>query len=687
MRARRLIHSLHPLLVLFALTACGGGAGSATPMLPPVTPVTPPPVAPVAGSVALSAGSYSVMQDAGALVVSVARSGGSDGVVSMGYRTDNDSATAGSDYTASSGTLSWANGEAGSKSFSVPVSNAAPFTGTRSFTIRIAGISAGLTVGPPSSAVVTINGSRINSGPIGAAGASRLLVQGSFGATPSSLDAAAAQTYDQWFAAQAQATPSLTFPGIQDATDNRNWLPFWWKNAVLGPDQLRQRMAFALSQIFVVTSQSSALFANNRALSLYYDLLNQNALGNYRQLLERVTLSLQMGVFLNMYHSDKPNETTGIHADQNYAREIMQLFTVGLMELNRDGTPKLDSNGRQIPTYAYPQIEALANTFTGFASSPTTQTGENAYLYDFDFTKLMVGYENHHDTSAKTLISGAQVPAGGTTAGDLKIALDTLFNHPNTAPFISRQLIQRLVNSNPSPGYVQRVATVFANNGSGVRGDLLAVARAILTDPEAVNAGGNNDGKLREPLLRLSNLWRAFAGSNADGSVNEYGITQNAYALTGQAPLSAATVFNFYQPDYVRAGRLAAAGLETPEFQISNENTLVLTINTYSRLNYQFVDSSGARYAGNQGYDESNSLGAESVLLHTAAWESLATDPAALVERMNQLLMQGLMPDAMRTTLVNYASAIPTSEATYRARRVVETADLLFNSPQYAVQR
>ncbi len=527
----------------------------------------------------------------------------------------------------------------------------------------------------------------VDAGPMGAAAATRLLAQGTFGATPSSLDATAAQTYDQWFAQQAQATTSLTYPAIKDATDNRNWLPFWWKNAVLGPDQLRQRMAFALSQILVVSSQSSALFANNKALSLYYDLLNQNALGNYRQLLERVTLSLQMGAFLNMYHSDKPNEATGVHADQNYAREIMQLFTVGLVELNPDGTPRLDGSGKTIPTYGYPQIEALANTFTGWASNPTTQTGESAYLYDYDFTQPMVGYQNHHDTSAKTLISGVHVPQGGTPAGDLKIALDTLFNHPNTAPFISRQLIQRLVNSNPSPGYVQRVATVFANNGSGMRGDLLAVARAILTDPEAVNAGGNSDGKLREPLLRLTNLWRAFGGTNTDGSVNEYGITQDAYALTGQAPLAASTVFNFYQPDYVRAGRLAGAGLETPEFQITNENTLVLTINAYSRLTHQFIDSSGKRYAGNQGFDESNSLGTESVLLRTAAWESLANDPAALIERMNQLLMQGQMPQAMRATLVNYVSAIPTNEATYRARRVVEAADLLLNSPQYVVQR
>jgi len=678
MPLRSLTRALLPLLVVIGLAGCQGSAGGdqveAKRARPP-------------GTLALSASSYSATQNAGAVTITVNRLSGSYGDVGVGYTTADGTAVAGRDYTAVTGTVRWANGDTSAKSFSVPISNATPFSGNRAFTVSLTSATGGASIGKANRATITINGSRVPTGAMGAAAASRLLTQGTFGPSMSSIDAAATQTYDQWFAAQAQARPSLTYPFIKDATDNANWIPYWWRNAVQGPDQLRQRMAWALSQIFVVSGQSGALFANNRALAFYYDLLTQNALGNYRQLLENVSLSLQMGVYLNMYHSNKANEATGIHADQNFAREIMQLFTVGLVELNLDGTAKLGSNGRPIPTYGYPQIENLANAFTGWASNPTTQTGENAYLYDYDFTRPMVGYQDHHDTNAKTIIGGVTIPAGGTPASDLKIALDTLANHPNTAPFISKLLIQRLVTSNPTPAFVQRVATVFNNNGSGVRGDLLAVARAILTDSEAINVRGNTDGKLREPLLRLTNLWRAFDGRSSTGAVNEYGIVQDAYARMGQAPLASATVFNFYQPDYVRVGPLATAGLVVPEFQITNENTLTLITSEFIRQAYQFEDSTGKRYAGYQGFDEAQNLGTESVLLHTASWESLATNPSNLIARMNQVLMQGQMPNAMFTTLVNYVSAIPSTEEAYRARRVVEAADLILNSPQYAVQR
>jgi hypothetical protein len=274
------------------------------------------------------------------------------------------------------------------------------------------------------------------------------------------------------------------------------------------------------------------------------------------------------------------------------------------------------------------------------------------------------------------------VPAGGSAAADLKIALDTLFNHPNVGPFIGKQLIERLVTSNPSTGYVQRVASVFNNNGSGVRGDLLAVVKAILTDAEALSVGGESSGKLREPLLRLTNLWRAFDASNALGELNEGMIIMQGIEYFAQYPLQSPSVFNFYRPDYQLSGALTAAGMEVPEFQITNESTLVTTDNWLGIQAYQFIDGAGVKHAGTN-YSLVGQTGATSVFLHTAGWEGLAGNPAQLVDQMNVILMAGQMPTAMRTVLINYANAIPASSP---GSRVAETAELLLSAPQYAVQ-
>lgn len=522
--------------------------------------------------------------------------------------------------------------------------------------------------------------------PLGEAGAARLLTQATFGPTFDSITAASSQTYDQWFAAQAAATPSLT-SALVAANPNGGWTQFWWRNAVQGPDQLRQRMAFALSEIFVVQGlpdQATGVPAN---LAAYYDILVNDALGNYRTLLEDVTLSPEMGLFLNMFRNDKPDPAIGRHSDENYAREVMQLFSVGLVRLNLDGTVQNDASGNPIPTYGQPEVAGLARVFTGWASRPTTHTGEQAFRFDQDYVHPMVAYENHHDTDAKTILGGVQVPAGGTAAADLRIALDAIFNHPNTGPFIARQLIQRLVTSNPSPAYVQRVAAIFNNNGQGVRGDLLAVARAILTDAEAVTRGGNNYGKLREPILRVSHLWRAFNAADQNGGLNEFLIVNQGAEIFSQSPLQAPSVFNFFVPDYVRAGPLATAGLVAPEFQITNENSSVLTANQLERQAYQFVDSTGTIYFSPSGFSEVASLNSNSVLLRSNQWEPLADNPAALVDRLALVLMQGQMPATMRTTLINYISGIPTSTAGYRGFRVIEAASLIINSPQYSIQR
>jgi uncharacterized protein (DUF1800 family) len=363
----------------------------------------------------------------------------------------------------------------------------------------------------------------------------------------------------------------------------------------------------------------------------------------------------------------------------------MQLFTVGLVKLNLDGSVQTDGNGNPVATYDQSVVEGMANALSGWASAPVSHTGDAAWQYDMDWVKPMVAYESHHDEDAKTILGGVVIPAGGTASSDLKKVLDTLFNHPNVGPFISKQLIQHLVTSNPSPGYVQRVAAVFNDNGSGVRGDLLAVAKAILTDPEAVNAGGSSYGKLREPLLRLTELWRAFAAQDGSGNLHESNILILSPAEFQEFPLDAPSVFNFFRPDYEYPGALTQ-GLVVPEFQITNEYSLVATSNELQWRAYQYIDSQGGVHAGPD-YDDSSQLSATSVMLHTAQWEPYAASASGLVDELNLVLMGGQMPSAMRSTLIGYAGGITGSDAASKAARVVETAELLMNSPQFAVQR
>jgi uncharacterized protein (DUF1800 family) len=514
--------------------------------------------------------------------------------------------------------------------------------------------------------------------PMGTAAAARLLMQGAMGTSLTDLSTAAAESYDAWFAAQAAATPSLELPRVINLNPSREGA--WWYNAVNGSDQLRQRMAFALSEIFVVSNIDTVLAARGQALASYYDLLTNNALGNFRTLLGAVSQSPVMGQYLTFFRNDVPNPATGVQADENYAREIMQLFTIGLWQLNPDGTQMLDGSGNPTPAYAQPDVTNLADVFTGWGSHPVDgDSGRRAWASDDDLLDPMACYPEHHDTSAKTIVGAVAIPAGGTCQSDMATALDTLFNHPNTAPFISKQLIQRLVTSNPSPQYVARVAAVFANDGQGVRGDLLAVAKAILTDPEAVTVGTvAGAGKLREPVLRLTGLWRTFSATQNGGPVT-VGIIDHGAADFGEASLDSPTVFNFFTPTYQRAGPLAAAGLVVPEFQITNENTIVLTANALESQAYDFVDGNGVVSA-----QALSAPAANEMLLHTASWEGYAADADTLVSQLELVFMPGQMSTAMHDTLVSYVNAIP---ATNPASRVIEAASLLADSPQYSVQR
>jgi len=526
--------------------------------------------------------------------------------------------------------------------------------------------------------------SRGSTSRMGPEAAARLLSQGTFGATTQSLRGAAGQSYEEWFSAQAAAAPSLTLPAVmadQQAGLTPNRVQYWFDHAVTGEDQLRQRMALALSEILVVSDNGGPLISQPLATAAYYDILVNHALGNYRTLLGEVSRSPAMGLWLSFFRNNRPDAATGVHADENYAREVMQLFSVGLVKLAPDGSVQTDAQGIGIPTYGQAEVTALANVLTGWASQPLgDHSGEQAWLYDVDLVHPMVCYQDHHDTDEKIIIDGAVIPAGGTCDADLDLALDTLFNHPNVGPFIGKQLIQRLVTSNPSPEYVRRVARVFDNNDKGVRGDLLAVAKAILTDPEAVKP--SSDGKLREPLLRLTQLWRAFDAYDAQGQQHEYQVVWETYGNFAQGPLQSPSVFNFFRPDYQRAGVIADQGLVAPEFQITNEYSQVTLDNQLQRWAYQFVDSQGTVHL-DPDYVVDTPPQETTVLLHTAAWEPLASRPERLVAQLDLVLMANQMSEDMKNLLVDYVDAIPESEA---ANRVVEAAELVISSPQFAVQ-
>jgi uncharacterized protein (DUF1800 family) len=371
-----------------------------------------------------------------------------------------------------------------------------------------------------------------------------------------------------------------------------------------------------------------------------------------------------MGQYLSMFKNRKPDPVANIRPDENYARELMQLFTIGLVELNPDGTEKLDGQGQPIPTYSQEIIEGFAHVYTGW-----TFGGSFAFqLPSFDFMRPMQAYPAFHATGPKRVLRGAVIPAGQSAEQDLEDALDNIFSHPNVGPFITRRLIERLTSSNPSPGYVQRVAARFDNNGSGVRGDLGAVVRAILLDPEArAEAVTGTEGKLKEPLIRLVALWRAFDGKAASG---RYLIDQ-PQVFFGQAPLRSPSVFNFFSPDYQPTGEIADAGLVAPEMGIVTEYSAT------NITNYLLFSI----YLRNQA---TPGLVADDIYIDIAAEQQLAATPAALVDRIDDKFTGGRTSPAVKTQAVLMASRAPLANPTLR---VAEALFLIATSPEYAAMR
>jgi len=518
--------------------------------------------------------------------------------------------------------------------------------------------------------------------PANSAEAARFLTQGTFGARTTEINALLTSTYSGWITAQMAIPASLhraetmadfaanntggqnpDANGVNQRPGGSHRQAAWWKFAVTGDDQLRQRVAFALSEIFVVSDQNGTLNNNQEALAHYYDLLAAGAFGNFRQLLEDVSLSPVMGVYLSHLRNAKANAALGTLPDENYAREIMQLFSIGLVQLQPDGTLKLDSGGLPIPTYDQTTISETARVFTGWSFYNTVINDNNFRRGAANFFLPMVLYPTQHEPGTKTIVGGTVLPANQGGQQDLEDTLDTLFNHPNVAPLFARQMIQRLVSSNPSPAYVYRVARAFENNGSGVRGDIGAVVRAILLDYEARTsavAASAAFGKLKEPLLRHTALLRAFNATQPSG---RYNIANPQNSLS-QAALRSPTVFNFFEPAYVQPGLLAAAGLYAPEYQILTDSTAISVPNFF--YSYTFGSPAG-------------------IALDTTEMLPLVATPDQLVDRLALLLSAGALSPGARARIIDALAALPGStSATDRVRTAIY---LTINSPDAATQR
>ena len=535
----------------------------------------------------------------------------------------------------------------------------------------------GYTVGNPATGTINLANETANGLP-NAKAAARFLLQAAFGPdqdsagdaddVPENVEEVMSLGYPAWIDDQFTRPIGYIQPWVDWAAVNAsglqlygNWKEFsWWSRAMgapklrpdaantVTPDPLRQRIAFALSEILVASDRPEALAVEQPGMANFYDLFEQHAFGNYGNLLQAVALHPVMGIYLSHLGNQKANPATNVFPDENFAREIMQLFSIGLWELNPDGTRQLDGQGQPIPTYNNGDITELARVFTGLSFGNNT----NFSLYPRDFTVPMKGWDAFHDLGSKTLLGGLQLPprtaspgnTGTATMADVTAAVDNLFNHPNVGPFIAYRLIQRLVTSNPSPEYVGRVASVFANNGSGVRGDMKAVIKAILLDTEARDASMISQptwGKLREPFLRCVNLARAF---NATSPSGHYALDQFSIAHL-QDPMNSPSVFNFFLPNHSPSGPLTQLGLTAPEFQIINAASAVSGANYYWNHIMSDLQYWGA---GNSSYAVRLNLSAELAMVTSgninADVPTGALDPDPLLRRLDLVLTGGTLP-------------------------------------------
>jgi uncharacterized protein (DUF1800 family) len=439
-----------------------------------------------------------------------------------------------------------------------------------------------------------------------------------------------------------------------------------------------------LNEIFVVSRVEDAIDAQPAGLATWHDMLADNAFVNFRTILENVTLHPIMGQYLNMRGNRKPVSPNFTAPNENYAREVLQLFSIGVNQLHPDGTLKLDANGVPIPTYGQEEIEAFSHVFTGWDTDPipvviptrdVVNGVETTVNVNSSYNKPMTVRSANHSNNAKVLLNGFTIPANAshTVASsnvELGLALDNIFFHPNVGPFISRRLIQRLVTSNPSPGYVYRVTQVFNDDGTGVRGNMKAVIKAILTDYEARTTellGNDGYGKLREPLLRCSAIIRAFSPRSTSG-IYKVGNTDTQL---GQTIYRSPTVFNFFEPDYVASGAPANAGLFTPEMQIITETTALTTANTI----YTGIYTSWPQN------DVTLNIDNEIALIDNL------TEINTLLNDLDLRMMGGQMPAAMKDRIATYVNTLANTTATNKRDRARALIHLVVSSAQFAMQK
>lgn len=551
--------------------------------------------------------------------------------------------------------------------------------------------------------------------------AARFLIQAAYGpelapanGLPPNLTEVTALGFEGWIDDQFTRPIGYIQPWVDWAVPVANGLQLygnlkefsWWARAMGHPtlrpdwptnqlaDPLRQRVAFALSEILVTSDRPEALAVEQRGMANYYDLMIKHAFGNYRDLLNDVTLHPVMGIYLSHLGNQKQVPGSNIFPDENYAREIMQLFTIGLWELNPDGTRVLGTNGQPIATYDNSHITELARVFTGLAFGNNTDFN----LWPRDFTVPMKCWDEYHDCNAKTLLGGLQLPARTPSPGsdgvaglaDVNAAVSNLFAHPNVGPFIGRQLIQRLVTSNPSTGYVARVSAAFADNGSGVRGDLRAVVKAILLDPEARDPAMMNQptwGKLREPLLRVVNLARAFNAASTSG----YYVVDQFTLDHGQDPMNAPSVFNFFLPAHSPPGPITQMGLVAPEFQIINASTAITGPNYF--WDDAILGSLHTQGVGNANYAVRLNTTNELAMIVPANQMDQdvpagpGADPDALIRRLDLALTGGTL-SPMQFQIIREAMLRlnpPTWE--WHQQRLRLAIYLIVTSPDYNVLR
>jgi uncharacterized protein (DUF1800 family) len=449
--------------------------------------------------------------------------------------------------------------------------------------------------------------------------------------------------------------------------DNYSMYPLqrrFFSNALYGQDQLRQRVAWALHQMFVVSGRDITLPS---WMAPYLQILDRNAFGSYRQLLYEITLNPAMGRYLDMVTSTRTNP------NENYAREILQLFSIGTDLLNPDGTPQLDALGEPLPSYDQAIVDGFTKVFTGWRLAPNVAPGTPDYITP------MVHVAANHDLTDKQLLNGVILPAGQTGDQDLNAALDNIFYHPNVGPFVSKHLIKQLVTSNPSPAYVARVASVFNNDGTGARGNLKAVVEAVLMDVEARNdAPGPNYGHLKEPVLAFTSILRAFSVRSANGTVNSDGYLNPQITNQDQDVFRPPTVFSYYPADFIAPG---APGVFGPEFGILSAsttlrrsnmvNTILGNMTTNLTNAYITIVPTGANAPAGTGIDLN-------------PWLGLANDPAGMIVALNRIMMHGSMSPQMQSSIISAINAVPATNALLRVRQAIY---LVATSSQYQVQR